>query len=181
MNELIKKLRSRIRVFGDACRKKNMDIEDSSTYINDIIYAAAEVYKNDLQLFMPTYNGVMLVYQEEDRNYIPLFTCKEALDETGITEYQEHTLKEICAYVYDNLLYYDYLANPELALQHGKSMSELTEYAKYNPKFEGIMLDGSTKYPFGLDGWVLQAVMFKGMGVNTFDVVDINGEVKYRL
>ena len=182
MDQVIMNFKDKVKVLADGYRSGSIDVENSDAFFYDVIYAAAEVYKNDMQLYMPMSNGQMMVYQEEDRNYIPLYTDKEELMKSGAKEYQTTTLREKCAYVYDNLMYYDLLANLDVAVEEGRNLSEIVEYVESNPKFEGVILDPFTEYPFGMDGWILKAVMFKGMGVNTFDVIDgESGEVKYRL
>ena len=181
MNQMVTELKERIRVLADGVRNGNITADNCNAYVYDVIHAAAEIYKNDVQLYMPVSDGRMLVYREEERNYIPLFTDSTPAD-IGAEEYQKTTLREKCAYIYDNLYYYDLLTHPDIAVEQGKNISEFMEYVKSNPKFEGIVLNPGTAYPFGLDGWIFQAVMFKGMGVASFDVIEgETGEVKHSL
>ena len=145
--------------------------DNSTPYINDIILAGAEVYKNEqINLYAPLNHGEAMAYETDGEYFIPLFTSME--NHEGIEEYRPVSLKEVCSYVYDNQMNYELLDDPEYCLNHGISYPELMEYAKKNPKYGRIVLDPGTKYPFGFEGWTLKALIFKGMGVDRVHAVD---------
>ena len=162
-------------------RDGSINDDNSIPYINDIILAGAEVYKNTkIKLYEPLNHGEPMAYETEGEYYIPLYTCQDKSN--GIKEYKRISLKKVCSYIYDNLVNYDLLSNPDYCIGHGISYPELMEYAEKNPKYECIVLDPGTEYPFGFDGWILQALIFKGMGVDTFHAVDAEtGEIKHEI
>ena len=51
-------------------------------------------------------------------------------------------------------------------------MIELKKYADSNPRLAGIMIDPGSPDLFGLEGWILKGVVFKGMGVDTVTMYD---------
>ncbi len=170
--------------FADACRSGKATEEIINEYTYRIINAAAEIYKReDIRLLIPCYDsGDPAVYQEADRNYIPVCTSTDTLKKAGCSKHIDTSLKELCSYVYENISNYQFLFDPQTALNNGVSYSDLVDYAKNNIKFEGFMLDPGSDHIFGFDGWIFQALMFKGMGVSSFDVIDADtGEKKYEV
>lgn len=183
MNKKIIELKMRIAEFGDAARKGVLNESNSDEYIYRIIEAGAEIYRDeDIKMLIPLINGSKTVCEEEGRYYVPLYTDTDELDKAGITEYRETTLKEVAGHVYENINNYQLLDNIEYAMAQGHSMSELIEYAENNPRYEGIMINSRTDYPFSFEGWMFQAMIFKGMGVTSFQAIDSEtGEVKHEL
>lgn len=184
MEKELAKLIEETSEFGKLIRSGKTDDQYLEGQTYKIIEAAAEVYKRDyIKLYIPCYdNGVPGVYREADRNYIPVCTSIEEINKTGCSKFTETNLKDLCSYLYDNINNYQLLSDPEAALKAGASLSDLTEYADRNIKLEGFILDPSSDHLFGFEGWELQAVMFKGMGVATFDIYDADtGEKKHEL
>ena len=180
MKKEIVNLREKIKKLADGYRNGSIDNSSCGSYIYDVILAAVEVYKNtDIKLYVPVDNGERMAYKESDNYYIPLFTCHESCS-SEVNDYEEVTLMEMCTYAYDNQVNYDLLSNPDHCLDHGISYPELMEYAQKNPKYEGIVLDPKTEYPFGFEGWLLQALMFKGMGAVKYSAINAEtGEVSH--
>ena len=182
MNELLKQLHHKIASLGDTCRRGVRDQEVLNPLINDVILAFAELYKHpEVKLYMPAYQGNMSTYQEDDRFYIFLSTAIPENQENAIDGYKEVSLKEICDYAYDNAYYYDQFDH--LIDLLGKiDLKELGDYLDRNPRFAGVILDPLSDDPFALEGWMLQAVIFKGMGAVSFDTYDPEtGEVTHKL
>ena len=170
--------------FADACRSGSATEEIINEYTYSIINAAAEIYRReDIGLLIPIYDdGSPAVYQEADRNYMPVCTSVDEIKKTGCSEYIEICLKVLCSFIYNNISNYQLLTDPEQALNNGISYSDLIDYAKEFIRFEGFMLDPGSDHIFGFDGWIFQALMFKGMGVSSFDVFDADtGEKKYEV
>ena len=183
MKKKITELKMRIAEFGDAARNGALNESNSDKYIYRIIEVGAEIYRDeDIKLLIPLINGSKTVCEEEGRYYVPLYTDTDELDKAGITEYQKTTLKEVSGYVYENINNYQLLDNIEYAMAQGHSMSDLIEYAQNNPKYEGIMINSLTNNPFCFEGWIFQAMMFKGMGVTSFQAIDSEtGKVEHEL
>ena len=183
MNEKIIEFKKRIAEFGDAARKGIINENNGDEYINRIIEAGAEIYRDkEIKLLVPLVNGSKTACVEEDRCYVPLYTDADELNKAGITEYQETSLEEVTRYVSENIYNYQLLDNIEYALTQGHNMSELIEYAQNNLRYEGIMINSRTDNPFSFEGWMFQAMMFKGMGVTSFQAIDSEtGEVKHEL
>ena len=181
--ELIR-LIDELKRFGQLCRNENTENEIIGKQVKTIIDAAAELYRNEeIRLYIPCFdNGSPGVYREGDRNYIPVCSSIEEVYETGNTKGTPTNLKEICLYLYDNNYYYQLLSDPEAALKASVPFSRLSEYADKNIRFEGFILDASSDHLFAFESWILQAVMFKGMGVDSFSVYDSeSGEKKYEV
>lgn len=183
MNEKIIELKTSITEFGDAARNGALNESNSDGYIYRIIEAGAWIYRDeDIKMLIPLINGSKTVCEEEGRYYVPLYTDTDELNKTGITEYRETTFKEAAGYVYENINNYQLLDNIEYAMSQGYNMSDLIEYAQNNPRYEGIMINSLTGNPFCFEGWMFQAMMFKGMGVTSFQVIDSEtGKVEQEL
>ena len=102
--------------------------------------------------------------------------------QTGFNEYQQTTLKQVAEYVYENISNYQLLDNIEYVLEHVHDLSRLIEYSNNNLRYEGIMINPQTKDPFSFEGWILQGMIFKGMGVTSFRAINVEtGEVELEL
>lgn len=186
MDETLRKLKNGIISFADGIRNGTVSPDDDEK-INKIfsmlIEMAAEVYRNpDVKLLYPKddFNNPY-VYTEDEKHFVPLYSCREEIN-SHPGNCSEVSFKEIFDYVYENMCNYEMLDNPEYVLEHGISFSDLVEYADKNPRYEGIILDCEGEYPFSFEGWTLKAVIFKGMGVNEFQVIDAEtGEVKHEV
>ena len=65
--------------------------DNSTPYINDIILAGAEVYKNTgIMLYAPLNHGEAMAYETDGEYFIPLFTSME--NHEGIEEYRPVSL-----------------------------------------------------------------------------------------
>ena len=180
MEKEIEVLREKMKILAEGCRNGSIDSSTCSPYIFDIVLAAAEVYKNtDIKLYAPLDNGEAMVCEESGKYFIPLYTCEESFCDE-MNSYKEVTLKEVSSYAYDNQVNYDLLSNPDYCLDHGISYPELMEYAQNNLKYEGIILDPGMDDRFAFEGWLLPALVFKGMGVDKFNLIDAEtGETEH--
>ncbi len=181
MNPLIKELHDRIVILADTYRSGDADDATTERLGNDVLQAAAELYRHpEVKLFMPLCKNKMVVFTEEDSSFIILYLTVPEVPDDAIDEYKEVSLKEICDYASDNAYYYGQLSRLDELVGQG-NFGEVMDYIEKNPKFDGIILDPLAEYPFTLEGWMLQAVMFKGIGVS-FDVIGSEtGDVKHKL
>ena len=179
MDKVLTDLKEKTRRFAEIMREGHYDKETCDRLILEIVYAAAELYKrDDIVLYVPVTENGPYVYQERDKLYYPLCINKNP----KIQMYQEVSFRDSCNYVSDNIYHYEMLMNPEEILNQEMNYSDLIEYAKKNHKLEGIILDPECDDLFGFEGWILQAVMYKGMGVDTFHVIDEKtGEKKHEI
>ena len=175
MNELLEKLHEKIVVLADNYRGGNADDDFIHEATNDIIYAASEVYRHpEIKLHMPVSDtGSMMVYQEEgDMNFIPLMLSVDEEQADTAEVYKEVSLKEMVDYAYDNQYHYEMLDNFDPMRVNGTDLSELSDYIRNNIRFQGVIFDPGTIYPYALEGWILKAVFFMGHGVCSFSVID---------
>ena len=187
MDQTLRRLKNGISSFVEGIRHGTVSKDDDEK-INQIfgllINMAAEVYRSpDVKLFYPKNNqNSPYVYTENEKLYVPLYSCREEIKTGQLENLSEVTFKEVCDYVYENMCNYEMLDNPQYVLERGIGFSELAEYADKNPRYEGIILDCEGQYPFSFEGWVLKAIVFKGMGVDSFNVIDAEtGEKKYEI
>ncbi|MBO7697889.1 MAG: hypothetical protein J6S38_02490 [Erysipelotrichaceae bacterium] len=160
MEEVLLNLKKRIADLAEGIRKKEIRPEDVDGHVYEIIDEAAELYKReDIKLLMPLNNGGPLLFQENGIYFIPLYSCKEEIKECMASDFSNVSFKLICDYVF------------------GLISSE-QEF----PVIKGIMLDPESDDLFSFDDWILQAIVAKGMGADSFRAFDEKtGEVKHQL
>ena len=160
MEEVLHNLKKRIADLAEGIRKKEIRPEDIDGHVYKIIDEAVELYKReDIKLLMPLNNGGPLLFQENGIYFIPLYSCKEEIRECMASDFSNVSFKLICDYVF------------------GLISSE-QEF----PEIKGIMLDPESDDLFSFDDWILQAVVAKGMGADSFRAFDEKtGEVKHQL
>ena len=160
MEEVLYNLKKKIGELAEGIRRKEIRPEDVDGHVYGIIDEAVELYKReDIKLLMPLNNGGPLLFQENGIYFIPLYSCKEEIKECMASDFSNVSFKLICDYVF------------------GLISSE-QEF----PEIKGIMLDPESDDLFSFDDWILQAVVAKGMGADSFRAFDEkSGEVKHQL
>ena len=183
MNELFKELNDKTKAFNLGCKNKTITMDNINSYVYDIINTAAKHYKdNDFNVYIPYLENGPAMWQEEDRIYVPIFSDLELIDLPNVVGTKKVRLKDVCSGLYNNMIIYELANNPDNIPSSDYSLNEIKEYISHNAKIDGIMYNPSTDYIFGFDRWIFKALFFKGIGVDTFSVIDANtGEVKERL
>ena len=183
MNENFKELNEKTKAFNLGCRNKTITMDNINSYVYDIINTAAKRYKDeDYNVYIPYYKSGQAIYQEQDRLYVSIFSDKELINIPDIVGTKKVRLKDVCSGLYENMTIYELANNVESILSSDYSFDDVVKYTSQNVKMDGIMYNPGTEYIFGFDGWQFKALMFKGMGVNTYSVIDAEtGEEKERL
>ena len=165
MDEVMIELKKRIHYLAQGIRDGIIKPEDVDEQVYKIIDAAVELYKKeDVELLMPLNNGGPLLFQENGIYFIPLYSCKEEIKECMASDYSSVSFKKICDYVENKIESYETMDEPEY------------------PKLAGIMLDPESDDLFSFDNWILRAVVYKGMGADTFRAYDAEtGELKHEV
>ncbi len=174
MNELVRKMKDRMHEFAVHAKAKEITEENFDTYVNPIILAAAEIYKDPaIEFLVPTdTDGMILMYEDDAGYFLPMFTEEEEIRSSSIKGFVPVSFKDACGQVYENLATYELIDSEEYILEHLNEAIELKKYADSNPRLAGIMIDPGSPDLFGLEGWILKGVVFKGMGVDTVTMYD---------
>ncbi len=188
MEESVRKLRESIKAFMDKLRNRDFTDEEMNEKIYDVILAAAELFKDEGILLHTQLNeeGDMKLYCSGGKVYLPLFTGEDEMDDPKFPVHQPISMKELCLMAQDNLYYYGLLdqmaEDPLSVIDQGHTYQELIEYTEGRPRVAGIVLDPSGICHFFLEGWILDAVVYKGAGVTSFETFDPEtGEKKHGL
>ncbi len=184
MNEFVRAMKDRMHEFAVRAKAKEISKENFDTYVDPIILAAAEIYKDPaIELLIPTdTDGTILMYTDDTGVFLPMYTDEKEVRSSSPKSYISVSFKEACDQIYENLATYELLDSTEYILSHLHELNELKEYADHNPRIAGIMIDPDSPDLFGLEGWILKGVVFKGMGVDTVTMYDSNtGEIQKRL
>ena len=183
MDEIIIELKKRINALAEGIRQGIIKEEDVDAEVLKIIEVAVELYKrDDINLIMPLNNGGPLLFQEYGKYYVPVYTCKEEIKECTATEHKKVSFSDVCDYVDFNITSFELLDNPEEARNEGIDINEIRNYAADHPRLTGVMLDPESDDLFSFDGWILKAVIYKGMGADSFEAFDVKtGESKHKV
>ena len=181
MDKTVIELKKRINDLAEGIRQGLIKEEDVDSEVVKIIEVAVELYKrDDIDLIMPLNNGGPLLFQEYGKYYVPVYTCKEEIKECTATEYKKVSFSEVCDYVDFNITSFELLDNPEETRNEGIDINEIKNYTDNNPRLTGVMLDPESDDLFSFDGWILKAVIFKGLGADSFEAFDAQtGEKKH--
>ena len=184
-NKTINDLNSKIKTLYDKTRVGEVNVENATQYVYDIINAAVEVFKDEsIKLYVPLYKntGSLAIYQEEDRLYMPVLSDIELVDEPDMFDYIETNLKEICSEQYKNKTMFELYDNPEAIYKSDYTPEEIKEYVTDNIRINGIIYNPFTDYVYSFEDWQFMALFMKGIGADTFNVIDEEtGETKYEL
>lgn len=180
MKQSVIKLKDRIRAFAEDAKAGILHTdEECESYFNDIITAAAEVYRDpEIEMWIPVdENGRPMVYQDNGGIFLPLYTDgSEIRDPRQTVTISFH---DVCDMIYENMANYEVLDMWNGDLIHMHEFMEAMEYAEKNVRFQGIMLNPDSGDLFALEDWILKAVVFKGIGVNSVNFYDAEtGEKK---
>ena len=182
MDNKLKAVLDKIDSLYEVVECDDFSYDEAQKRMDEVVLASIEVYKDeDIKFFVPYKDNELVLYKEKDRNYICIYSDFEQFDKTGCTQFLMAPLKNACTYVYENMNNYSLLQNPEYAHNQGYNYYSILEYVNENPKVEGVILNDHSNRKFAYELDVLNAVMFKGMGVDTFKQYTDKGELIYEI
>ena len=158
MDEVLINLKNRIRHLAQGIRDGVIMVEDVDEEVYKIIDAAVELYRReDIELLMPMNNGGPLFFTENGIYFIPIYSCKEEIKECEALEYRNICFKSV------------------LELVEG-----MIERSGSDTSLSGVMLDPESDDLFSFDSWIMNAVIAKGRGADSFKAFDKDtGELRH--
>ena len=169
MKKDLEKLWNLTKEFADFARSVSETKEDLNKYLDPIIWEMTNLYEKGVTMYLPILaSGAMALYQENNDFYIPL--CFEE-DDTA-PGYGEISVKEVFDFVADNLHYFGHFFDPKYYTGGDVDPDEAAEYCRSHMRLAGVMTGPEKENIFGFEGWMVDAVVFKGNGGDSFHLID---------
>lgn len=181
MHKLVQDLLSEIRNLKDSMRSGKVTEDNIKDYLDKIIRVLIDIYKDETITFVVPTGDYQYIYDNVDKKYlIPFYTSKNAVKKVEDDNLKEMSFKELAKEIYDNYFYYEYVKNPESAIDNGLKLSEIFAYASGHPELSGLLLNPDTVDLYPIDSWMVKTVMFKSIGADTISFYDENGDEFYK-
>ena len=147
MNKFIKDLNDEIGKLKELYINQNLSDELFDIITKNIINIAINICKDEnIKFFIPCLeNDKEVIYNEEDRYYVPIFADIDTLKNQLFKNYKETTLKELCSSLYENIRIYanleslNYDLDAECLTNNFQELKTMADYSKKNTKISGII------------------------------------------